>query len=138
MSDISLAELLDILGQARERTDALWNFFITIHFALFGALVLVRRPLRLVERAVVYVAYLGFAYMNYAAHSTTYEERRVLLEEIAAFPIDMQAPGGLLIELVQRADPSQWIVNLNYIHGAAAVIVLLSLIFQRSLTARDG
>ena len=62
---MTLFELVLISQDIAARVDVQWGFFITVHMALFGGIVYVDRPLKVPEKWVAMILYLGFSLVNY-------------------------------------------------------------------------
>ncbi len=58
-------ELISITLSIGNRIDIQWGMFITVHMALFGAIIYVDRPLRTPEKIAAMFVYSGFAVINY-------------------------------------------------------------------------
>ncbi len=95
---MSLYELLDLTASNSAKIDNLWNFFIWIHLAVLGALLLIPRRVTLVERFIVLLAYGAFAYVNRNALVDTYAYQDVLLAEVARFKLAADAAGSGILD----------------------------------------
>ena len=62
---MSLFELIELSQNIGFRIDAQWEFFLTVHMALFGGIIYVDRPLRKTEKLVAVALYSGFAVVNF-------------------------------------------------------------------------
>ena len=58
-------ELLELANNVNNRIDVQLGLFITIHLAIFGGIIYVDRPLRLLEKFFAISAYTGFAFLNF-------------------------------------------------------------------------
>ncbi len=124
---MQLYELLDLAASGYDRIDVLWNFFVWIHMAVIGAMIIVTRYVNLVERAIAITTYLAFIYMNYMGLADAYAYQTALLKEIADFELANGGVGELVIDHVRQADLEGRLAYFDYIHLAAAVLVTLAL-----------
>jgi hypothetical protein len=130
---MSLYELLDLLASNYQKIDTLWQFFIWVHLALLGGVFVVPRRLSIPERAVGFLAYAGFLYVNRSAMIDSYDYHTVLMDEIAHFKLASDQAGGLLIHQVGDFQLRAKIWFLPWIHLAAAGFVALVLFFADAL-----
>ncbi len=124
---MQLYELLDLAASGYDRIDVLWNFFVWIHLAVIGAMIIVTRYVNLVERSIAITTYLVFLYMNYVGLADAYAYQTALLDEIATFKLEAGAAGGIVIDHMRQADLEGRLAYFDYIHLAAAVLVTLAL-----------
>ncbi len=123
---MELYELLDLASSGYDRIDVLWNFFIWIHMAVIGAMIIVTRYVNFVERAIAITTYLAFIYMNYVGLADAYAYQMSLLEEIANYEL-ASGPGELVIDHVRQSNLEGRLEYFDYIHMAAAILVTLAL-----------
>lgn len=132
---MSLYELLNLIEGNSDKIDVLWNFFIWIHLAVLGGLVLSNRPLTFLERAISVLAYAAFNYVNYSALADTYAYHGVLLAEVASLRVDPGMPGAEAAAYMRSFDLSGRIdLLMRYGHMAAGVLVTLALLFANLIT----
>jgi hypothetical protein len=125
---MSLYELLDLTASNSAKIDVLWNFFIWIHLAVLGGLLLVPRRVSLVERLVVLLAYGAFAYVNRSALIDTYAYQDVLLGEITRFKVAADAVGSGVHDYLANFHLRERIIWLDYAHPIAAAIVAMAIL----------
>jgi hypothetical protein len=130
---MSIYELLDLLASNYQKIDTLWQFFIWIHLAILGALFLMPRRVSMPERAVAFIAYGAFVYVNRSALVDTYEYHAVLLKEIARLKVTAQDTGGLLVQQIAGFDLQAKIAFLAWSHYVAAGFVAFSMLFANAL-----
>ena len=109
-------ELHDLLSSNRELISDTWNYFLTVHLAIFGIVYIASGHIRMIERLILvcgYFAFMGVNYMaqidNYANHERIKDQIRLLGDESA------QA----LLLAVDKVWISDYILH---IYGAAAFI----------------
>jgi hypothetical protein len=125
---MSLYELLDLMASNSAKIDVLWNFFIWIHLAVLGGLLLVPRRVTLVERLIVLLAYGAFAYVNRNALIDSYAYQDVLSSEISRISVAAGAAGAGIVDYLTRFNLRERISWLTYVHPAAAIIVALAIL----------
>lgn len=125
---MSLYELLDLVASNSAKIDVLWNFFIWIHLAVLGGLLLVPRRVTLIERFVVILAYGAFAYVNRNALADTYAYHETLLSEIARFKLPAGTMGEGILDHFARFKLRERIIWFDYVHPAAGAIVALAIL----------
>jgi hypothetical protein len=125
---MSLYELLDLMASNSAKVDNLWNFFIWIHLAVLGGLLLIPRRVTLVERLVVLLAYGAFAYVNRNALVDTYAYQEVLLAEVARLELATDAAGSGISDYLVNFRLRERIAWFDYAHPAAAVIVAMAIL----------
>ncbi|MEM8681977.1 MAG: hypothetical protein AAGF72_01020 [Pseudomonadota bacterium] len=135
---MSVYELFDIATATANRADLQWGLFITIHMALFGGIVYVDRPLKRTEKAATLVIYFGFAAINYLLTRSLLEFVHLANLEIAKFATDPCCVDNLLVEsIVERVEGPAFDIGGNILivsHGVMAVLVMLAVVFDKSLT----
>ena len=124
---MQLYELLDLAASGYDRIDVLWNFFVWIHMAVIGAMIIVTRYVNLVERTIAITTYLAFIYMNYMGLADAYAYQIALLKEITDFELASDGVGEFVIDHVRQANLEGRLEYFDYIHLAAAVLVTLAL-----------
>ena len=125
---MSLYELLDLTATNYAKIDVLWNFFIWIHLAVLGGLLLVPRRVTLVERLIVLIAYGAFAYVNRSALADTYAYQGALLAEITQIKLAAGVVGAGLVDYLANFHLRERIMWFDYAHPAAAAIVALAIL----------
>ena len=133
---MSLYELLDLLASNYQKIDGQWQFFIWIHLALLGGLFAAPRRFSIPERAVAFLVYAAFLYINRSALLDSYAYHAVLLDEVARFKTAPDAAGGLLIQQITGFQLQAKIWFLPWIHLAAGAFILLALFFADTLARK--
>ena len=134
---LTLYELLDVMASAHDRINTLWNFFVTIHLAILGALIVLRREVGWMAKFVVLFAYCGFSWVNYNAVIDAYGFLLSVSGDIAAFGLREGQPGYEIYFHLLQVDMEERINLVPYIHPLAAGIVVL-LTLTLNLWARGG
>ena len=62
---MSIYELIELAYGINNRLDIQWGLFITVHMALFGGIIYLDRPLRLVEKIPALLIFSGGSFVNY-------------------------------------------------------------------------
>ncbi len=125
---MTLYETLDLVAENHARIDVLWNFFIWIHLAVIGGLMLLPRRVSLIERLIVIAAYAAFAYVNRGALLDAYAYQDVLLAEVTRLKLPPGDTGRLVIEHLAQFVLRQRIIWLPYAHPVAAAIVTIGIL----------
>jgi hypothetical protein len=130
-------QLIDITVSIANRIDVQWAMFVTVHLALFGGIIYVDRPLRLVEKFATGMIYSGFAALNYAIIS-----RQVLLleqvyTEITKLSHDACcADNAIIVHMAQEQVLGRFTHTMFFlvaIHALLMVMVLFAIIYDQSL-----
>ena len=108
-------ELHDLLAANRELISDTWNFFLSVHLAVFGIVYIASGRTGWAERLVLAGAYLGFMYLNYMAQLDNYTAYNAILSQI------MLLEDGSAAKALVGGDPA-WIVDYLMIVFAAAAI----------------
>lgn len=131
-------ELFDIATATANRADLQWGLFITIHMALFGGIVYVDRPLKRLEKAATLIIYFGFAGINYLMTRNLLEFINLTHREIAKWANDPCCTDNLLIQhSLARIEGPAFEIGMNVLfvsHAVMAVLVVLAVVFDKSLT----
>lgn len=132
-------EVIDVALSIAGRIEMQWGLFITVHLALFAGIIYVDRPLRIPEKWGAMILYGGFAAVNYGVLATqvgmlegAYAEATRLLK------VPCCVDNEILIHMTQElAEGRLSLMNglLLLIHGLTFVLVLLSIVFDRSRSA---
>jgi len=129
-------EVIDVTLSIAGRIEVQWGLFITVHLALFAGIIYVDRPLRVPEKWGAIILYGGFAVVNYRVLATqvgmlegAYREAARLLS--AACCLDNE----ILTHMTQELAEGRFLLVkalLLLIHALTFVLVLLSIVFDRS------
>jgi len=124
---LSPYELLDLIASQQHIINDTWTFFVTVHLALLGGLIFIRRSLHPVERLVAVLGYLAFIVINHQIQSQNYAVLNQLMTETKG----LAAPGAGKLVLGFYADHGieAWTDYILYIYVAAALFSSLSLLF---------
>jgi len=79
-------ELIQAFIATGQKLDALWEFFVTVHLAMYGALFFLK-SLRAEHVFISFVAYLFFTWINLRAKLNEYELYNALLSDIKALGV---------------------------------------------------
>jgi hypothetical protein len=71
-ADITIKDVADLLFALRARIDFYWNFYVVVVIAVIGWLMSVKMTLTLPKKALVSVAYLIAAVMNFVGLYSSY------------------------------------------------------------------
>ncbi|MEM6413457.1 MAG: hypothetical protein AAF720_02235 [Pseudomonadota bacterium] len=126
-------EISDLLASNRELISATWNYFLSVHLALFGVIFIVSGRARRFERVVLIAAYVGFMFLNYAAQIENYDIYCRIVDQIASMPND--AIGGAQAKaLVPLGQPwvMDWLAPI-YASAAGSSAIIIMLINRRKL-----
>jgi len=75
------SELVQAFMVSDQKIDSLWNFFVTVHMAIYGFLFFIKR-LKVRHLIISSVAYLGFTIINLRAKLDAYNLHEALLLDI--------------------------------------------------------
>ncbi len=128
---LSAADLVEASLDIADRLDFQWGLFITVHLALFGAVIYVDRPLK---RAGAILIYAGFAALSYRLMLG----QVALLEQAYADIATLASPDSRLLTHMAAAlhDGKLEFASGMIVWGHIIMLglVVLSLIFDRALT----
>ena len=129
-------ELISLVHYIGSRLDIQMGFFITIHLALFGGIIYVDRPLRVVEKCVALFLYTGFAFINYYIMTLQFEQLYAAYEEIAKLGRGACCQDNVLVGFYSRiVDANSFDNVISYaliVHIVMIVIVFLTIIFDKA------
>lgn len=130
---MTLYELFDISQGISDRIDVQWGFFITVHMALFGGIVYVDRPLKLAEKWVAMLLYLGFSAVNYYQLHNQFSLLVSAFQDVHAMAADY--PSLALVDHYEKLRLSRAYKYVNPIlagvHIVMAFIVLGSVVYDK-------
>ncbi|MEO0400717.1 MAG: hypothetical protein AAF224_15020 [Pseudomonadota bacterium] len=119
-------EISDLLASNRTLISETWNYFLTVHLAIFGIIYIASGRTGVTERIILVVAYLAFMVINYAGQVDNYGNYERLIEQIAGMPdsVDGAAQAKALVKLAPV-----WITDwLPEVYAAAAAVSSLILL----------
>jgi hypothetical protein len=138
VSAYEAVELALILGN---RIDFHWGLFITVHLALFGAIVYIDRPLRRVEKLASLMLYVGFATVNYLQMSNQVNLLDAIYADITELSIQDEHANTVVIQhLATEAERGQIPLArrvLVFSHVIMLILVALSVIFDGRIIQRE-
>ncbi len=122
-------ELHDLLAANRELISDTWNYFLTVHLAVFGIIYIASGRITRVARVLLVFAYLAFMYINYSAQMDNYGNYERLFKAVAEMPAD--ADGAATAKALLSGET--WITPfLMHIYGvAASVSALIIMVINR-------
>ncbi|MEL6360637.1 MAG: hypothetical protein AAFR21_06085 [Pseudomonadota bacterium] len=112
-------ELHELLAANRELISDTWNFFLSVHLAVFGIVYIASGRIHRAERLVLIIAYLGFMFMNYMAQMDNYKAYSVLIEQISVLPDTM--PDAAVAKALANSDPAWIVTYLMPVYAAASL-----------------
>jgi hypothetical protein len=117
---MNIGEVHDALAANRALIASTWEFFVSVHIALFGLVFIIDpRRVTLLARAFMLVAYFGFLYLNYRAQIDNYIYSRELIELGVSLE---RAQGGATQGVLGIAFHAGWVLAyLHYVYAGVAV-----------------
>jgi hypothetical protein len=125
---MTLYEILDLAASNYQKIDTLWNFFIWIHLAIIGGIILLQHRIGVVERAIAIGGYLVFAYLNFQAIQDAYAYQLVLLDQA-----DAMGGAAKVTAYLRGFDLAERIKYIPYVHPTAAVFTVLAILLINRL-----
>lgn len=127
-------EITYIIVSVGDRIDAQWALFLTIHMALFGAIVYIDRPLRGLEKLAAITFYVIFAIFNYRISIQQQLFYEHAATDLAKFASSACCEDNQIIDYVKSLlDAGQFqfrrLATLA-IHLIAAALVIVSIYFD--------
>ncbi len=117
----SLLQIHELLGQHRELISNTWQFFVSVHIAIFGLLFMINPDrVNFASRIVLFLAYCGFMYLNFNAQIDNYTYSRELLN--LAKELEVGLPRSQTIMTNVFGEPGWVLKYLIYIFGVAMSI----------------
>ncbi|ACT58863.1 hypothetical protein [Hirschia baltica] len=117
----SLLQIHELIGQHRELISNTWQFFVSVHIAIFGLLFMIN-PDRVnwASRLVLFMAYSGFMYLNYNAQIDNYTYAMELLNLAKELEFGLPDSQSIMTNVFNKPG---WVLEyLVYIFGVAACI----------------
>ena len=135
---MTLYELLDLNLSTGGRIDVQISIFITVHLAIFGAIIYVDRPLRCNEKVASLIIYSIFAVLNYGIMKIQLNLSLSLVSEIAALRSNPCCIDNATVKYIadQFNSGSYVLKEILLITGHLAfyIMVLLSILFDKALS----
>jgi len=78
---MNLFELMQIFSMSSGKIDSLWEFFVTVHLAIFGGLFIYKK-LKTDQLCIALISYIAFSLINLRAKIQEYKLYESLLFEI--------------------------------------------------------
>ena len=128
-TSMSLYEVLDLLAQNSDKIDVLWNFFVGVHLAVLGGLIVMPTRVQWFEKLLAIVGYCAFNYLNHNALVDTYSYHLALLDEIRHMSVSASDVGHIVTNHLNQFDLRDRIVFLHYTHVAATAVVVGAITF---------
>lgn len=132
---MSLYEMLDLLAQNSDKIDVLWNFFVGVHLAVLGGLIVMPTRVQLFEKLLAIVAYCAFNYVNYNALVDTYAYHLAILDEVGKVSLAKETLGQGVVNYLHQFDLRNRIGFLHYSHLAAGSVVVMAMAFANRFVA---
>ncbi|MBL4827938.1 MAG: hypothetical protein JKY66_09550 [Spongiibacteraceae bacterium] len=130
-------QLIDITSNIGNRIDVQWILFVTVHMALFGGIIYVDRPLRLLEKIATCFIYTGFACLNYIVISRQMFFSEQVYTEITKLSHDVCCANNAIITHMAQEQVlgkfSHSIFFLALIHVLMFIVVFFAIIYDRAL-----
>ncbi|MBI1338977.1 hypothetical protein GC169_02035 [bacterium] len=110
---MDIYQLHSSLIEARGLISSTWEFFVSVHLALFGLLfILSGQKTPIVARLYLLAAYLGFMGMNYLAQVDNYAHAERLVALARALPSD-RPENEAVFAVIDRANwVTRWLVHV--------------------------
>ena len=113
-------ELFEILIQTGQKLDSLWEFFVTIHVAIIGALFIFHQMI-FSQKIITTFAYLTFTGINLRAKIEEYELYVASLKDLKGLDLSGTAH---LAEFVSQYELNDRIMISWLVHGISLLILL--------------
>ena len=114
----NLLAFYEIIGQHREFISNTWQFFVSVHIAIFGLLFMIN-PDRVnwASRLVLFIAYSGFMYLNYNAQLDNFNYALELLTLAKEMEKNLPESQAIMTKVFGRPG---WVLQyLGYIFGVS-------------------
>ena len=130
------AELVGLALEIGARIDVQWGLFVTVHLAIFGAIIYIDQPLAMVEKLVSFVVYLGFSAVNFSQMQLQLALLDAVYTDVHALVVN----GSELATLKQMSEEhlsnrhqfARWASWFS--HGFMLLLMGLSIAFDQALT----
>ena len=135
---MSPSEIAELAIDISNRVDMQWGLFVTVHMAVIGAIVYLDKPMLRIEKVIALAVYFGFVFINYSMMYT-----QLGLLNAAYMDIAQLAASGVDSNLINKMAADQaagrfeyGIAAIRISHGAMAILVLLTVIYDKALSAK--
>ncbi len=132
---MTLYEVLDLLAQNYDKIDFLWNFFVGVHLAVLGGLIVMTNKVQLFEKLLAAIGYCAFNWVNYNALVDSYGYHLVLLDEVHRIGLSQHDVGRLVIDYLNDFNLRARIGFLHFSHLAAGAVVVTAIAFANRFVA---
>lgn len=105
---MTLYEATDLLASNRELIMETWNFFVSIHIALFGAIFIADNRISFRERFIIVPLYIGVMYINYRGQIDNYTNAQKLLTTITRLEEEVAVP---MVERLSTHYEAGWMMQ---------------------------
>jgi len=137
---MSIYELIELTNGISNRIDIQWGLFITVHMALFGGIIYVDRPLRLIEKIPALLIYTGFAAVNYKIMVMQFASMKNIYLDVADLAAAGCCDGSHIVgQMLAHINAGRFEISLTVVdimHIVMFVLVVLSIVFDRALSVR--
>ena len=133
---MDIGEVHSALASNRALIASTWEYFVSVHIALFGLIFIIDpKRVTLLSRVFMLVAYFGFLYLNYRAQIDNYIYSRELIE-LGTMLEKAQVAGSR--NVLGVAFHAGWVLAyLHYIYAGTAVFGAALIAFPHNPKHRD-
>lgn len=135
---MSAYEIMDLIASQLSIINEVWNFFLTIHMAIIGLLIIARQFVPGTMKVVIIIAYLGFLGVNYSAQADNYSQLEALYADAAMFAEREEMATGAQAsgEVIRNYDLTEKARLLPLVYSFTATLTILCLFFINSIQGR--
>jgi len=127
---MDLFNLQQLLAENSELISDTWYYFLTVHLAVFGIVLIANRRINVFERLTLLAAYLGFLFINYRAQEDNYDRQVAIMRSVRRIGEQEGLPAETLLlpsqETLWIARPDILSATYLCIASLAAVIILFT------------
>ena len=105
---MELYEANDLLASNRELIMHTWEFFVSLHIALFGAIFIAEAKITWRERLMIIPLYIGVVYLNYRSQLDNYTNAKKLIATAARLEEEIGLP---LAERMSSTYQAGWLID---------------------------
>lgn len=138
---MSIYELIELTQSLNNRIDIQWGLFITVHMALFGGIIYIDRPLRIIEKIPALLIYSGFAFVNYRIMLTQFTSLENIYLDIANLAeAGCCENSNIVAQMLAHLNDGHFGASftvLYWMHLVMFFLVVLSIIFDKALSSRN-